>query len=121
MAIKFKKQMEKFLKSFQENVPRLLEGKEFEEARSDIQEKLQQREAELLSELSQFATRHGFIVKKTQGGMLTVPVVNEQPLNQEEYEKLAEEDRDAIRHKREKVDESVRETFRQLRKFAEIP
>ncbi len=120
MAIKFKKQMEKLLKSFQENVPRLLEGKEFEEARSDIQEKLQQREAELLSELSQFATRHGFTVKKTQGGMLTIPVVKDQPLNQEEYDKLADEDRDAIRLKREKVDELVRETFRQLRKFARV-
>ena len=120
MAIKFKKQMEKFLKSFQETVPRLLEGKDFEEARSDIQDKLQFRETELLSELTQFAVRSGFIVKKTQGGMLTIPVVNDQPLNQEEYEKLAEEERDVIRQKREKVDESVRETFRQLRKFARV-
>ncbi|MCI0606456.1 AAA family ATPase [bacterium] len=120
MALKFKKQMEKFLKSFQENVPRLLEGKEFEEARSDIQEKLQQREAELLSELSQFASRFGFMIKKTQGGMLTIPVLNDQPLNQEEYDKLAGEEREGIRQKREKVDESVRETFRQLRKFARV-
>src|SRR5262245_28665211 len=52
--------------------------------------------------------------------MLTVPIVNDQPLNQEEYDKLAEDQREAIRQKREKVDESVRETFRQLRKFARV-
>jgi predicted ATP-dependent protease len=119
-AMKFKKQMEKFLKSFQESVPQLLEGKEFEEARSDIQEKLQQREIELLGELNQFASKNGFLIKKTQGGMLTVPIVNDQPLSQEEYDKLGEEQRDAIRQKREKVDESVRETFRQLRKFTRV-
>jgi len=119
-AMKFKKQMEKFLKSFQESVPRLLEEKEFEEARSGIQEKLQQREAELLGELDQFASGHGFLIKKTQGGMLTVPIVNEQPLSQEEYGKLGEKEREAIRLKREKVDEFVRETFRQLRKLARI-
>jgi lon-related putative ATP-dependent protease len=119
-AIKFKRQMEKFLKSFQENLMRALEGKDFEETRSDIQEKLQQRETELLNELNQFASSHGFLVKKTQGGMLTVPIVNDQPLSQEEYDKLADEEREAIREKREKVDELVRETFRQLRNFARV-
>ena len=120
MAIKFKKQMEKFLKSFQETVPRLLEEKEFEESRSEIQDKLQKRESELITELNQLANQRGFVVKKTQGGMLTVPTMNDQPLSQEEYDKLTEEERDVIRQKREKVDEAVRETFRQLRKFARV-
>jgi lon-related putative ATP-dependent protease len=118
VATKFKKKMEQFLKSLQESVPGLLESKEFEESRNDIQEKMQQKEVELLGELNQFAVKNGFVIKKTQGGMLTVPVKNDQPLSQEEYDRLSDESREAIRQKREKVDELVRETFRQLRKYA---
>ncbi len=119
-ATRFKKQMENFLKSFQETVPRLLESKEFEEARNDIQEKLQEREVSLLGELNQLAALRGFLIKKTQGGMLTIPIKEEQPLNQEEYDRLPDEEKEVIRGKREVVDEAVRETFRQLRKFARV-
>ncbi|MDD1675431.1 MAG: AAA family ATPase, partial [Methanomicrobiales archaeon] len=75
----------------------------------------EKEKAKIIGQINENAERMGFTIQMSPTGLIIIPVINGKPLSEEEFNALSEEDREEIRQRREKLDQELRNGFRQLR------
>ena len=73
-----------------EAIPKVFEGKEFEQQKNRITEEYQERNKELFESLEADANSEGFTVQGSDGTLIIVPLRPDgKPLSREDYEQLS--------------------------------
>ena len=85
---KFKADVEELEKILRDEIPKAFDSQEYERHKAVILDQYQKVRSELLEELSVKAREHGFALKITNSGFLTVPVQEGREVAQEEYAEL---------------------------------
>lgn len=80
--------VEELIGHIAEEIPKVFESKEYELQKSRVAETYQERQKALFEELESRATQEGFTLQKTVSGLVLVPLRDEHPLSQQEYEEL---------------------------------
>lgn len=91
MGREFKKDMEEFVKIIEQELDKAFNGDEYETERSRIIKKYREKKDELVMKLSQEAQEHGFRVRLANSGIYFMPLVDGEPISEEEFNQLDED------------------------------
>lgn len=109
--------MHNLIEELRSEIPRVFAGEEFERQKGKLLEEFYSRTNELYQELEEFAASLEFSISKTATGLASVPLVNGQPVSQQEYEELPEEAKESIQARNRRVQEKMNETMRRYREL----
>jgi lon-related putative ATP-dependent protease len=90
MGKEFCKDTRELVSALKVEIPKAFEGDDCEHQKRDILQELEEESEELFSELNELAEKKGFSLKRTNTGFISLPLVNGEPVNEEEFEKLDE-------------------------------
>jgi predicted ATP-dependent protease len=109
--------MDELLEYAQREIPRAFESEDYERRRHAAIEELTTRRDTLVSDLQAFARSHEFAVDMTPTGIVSIPLLNGQPIPTGTFPQLAPEVREAIGCHGKEVQAQVAATLRQLRQL----
>ncbi len=111
----FKKEMEKFVGSVVGALRSAFESDDYVKKRTSSLRSIEEERSELTSRINQIAEEGGFALQQSQIGLVLIPVVNGQPLNEQEFMQLPQSAQQKIQKKREVVQGKIFSSFRSLR------
>ncbi len=110
--------VERLVTRLSEAIPKVFEGKEFEQQKNTINEEYQARNKELFESLEADANKEGFTVQGSDGTLIIVPLRPDgKPLSREDYEQLSADERKFIDDKAVIQKEKLNEVLRQVRQL----
>jgi len=116
-ANEFKKDMEILVNELKVELPKTFESEIYEEHRNQIIKEFQNKRNQLLDQIEKTAKTSGFQIKQTPSGIVFIPLIEGQPIKEEEMEKLTEEAKTEIRKKQEMLYEELNDALRKIRDF----
>jgi lon-related putative ATP-dependent protease len=112
-----KTDMASFVAEARRALPRAFESEDYATRRQEALGKLDTERAAVISEVNTNAAQQGFTIQMGPTGLLIIPVIDNKPLTEEEFNALPPETRTEIIHKREALDLDLRGGFRRLREL----
>jgi lon-related putative ATP-dependent protease len=106
--------MEELISHFGEAIPKVFESKEYEQAKSAIASESQEKNKKLVQVLEERVNADGFLLQRTVGGLVLVPVRNGEPLSNQEFAELSEEERNTYESKGSELQLLLNDTLRQI-------
>jgi len=113
----FKLDMEDFIKLLRVDIPKAFESKEFEEEKNKLSDKYSTQKEKYFKGLREFGSKNSIQVQFTPTGIATVPLVNNKPAQQQQFENLDEETKSKLRENKKAVDSQVAITLQNVRKI----
>ena len=107
--------MTRFVDEMRKAMVNAFESEDYANRREETLKKFEERKSELMKELNQKAMEAGFALQRSQIGMLIVPVIDGQAINEQQFSILPQKIRDEIAENRGKLQEDLRNAFRQIR------
>ena len=117
MGRQLSRDVETLVGRLQEEIPRVFESKEYEQAKSQLASGYQERHKQLLQELEEEAGKEGFILQRSASGLILTPLRDGHPLSREEYENLSEGERAEFDRKGGALQQRLNEVLRQVREM----
>jgi len=111
----FKRGMERFIEETKEGLKQAFESEEYAEKRSETLKGFEAERNELTNAVTRVAAEAGFQLQQSPIGLVLVPVVDGQPVPEQQFAQLSEDLRQQIMAKRNETQERIQSTFRQLR------
>jgi len=111
----FRRDVEKFIEFMQSEIPKAFESKEYEEQKARIVEDAEKAKEVLFSEAGRRALELGFQLTITRTGIVKVPLLKGKPLQQQELDSLAPEQRHELEEREKKVDAEIRDFLAKAR------
>ena len=113
----FKSDMEDFIKLLRVDIPKAFESKEFEEEKNKLSDKYSSQKEKYFKGLREFGSKNSIQVQFTPTGIATVPLVNNKPAQQQQFENLDEKTKSKLRENKKAVDSQVAITLQNVRKI----
>ncbi len=101
------KEMADLLDYFRYQIPRQLESESFEIKKGEVIRWYQEESERNYHGIEAEAARLSFVIKSTQGGFVINPIVGGEAIGKEEFEKLADGEKEKIRKNEEKLQEKL--------------
>ncbi|MHA1909913.1 MAG: Lon protease family protein, partial [Candidatus Thorarchaeota archaeon] len=98
-------------------LPEIFESEDYITRRQATTKAIEIERNELFAELNKLAQEKGFILRSTPSGLLVVPVLEGQPLTDEQVAALDQKSLEMITKAREELDVELRNAMRELRKM----
>ena len=111
----FVRDMEKFVEEMKKSLIAAFESEDYATRREDTLGQYEEKKQELMRELNQKAQEAGFVLQRSQIGMVIVPVINGQIINEQQFSILPQSVRDEIQDRRKNLQDELRTAFRQFR------
>ncbi len=119
MGQEFKKDVDRLVERLAEELPKLFEGKDYEEQKNQLATACQDKKNLLLEKLEKEANAKGFVLQRRVSGFVILPVRKGEPLTQEEYAALSDREKARLEEQGGKLQGRISETIRQLRRLDE--
>lgn len=114
MGSKLQKDMTKLVKNLKTNIPISFDSEEFEKQKNEVIQEYQMQSSELMEGFNQFAKQRGFMLKKSEQGLLTIPIIDDVPIDEEEYMKLGAEVKKKLEEESYVVQDKLLDTMKQI-------
>ena len=118
-ALKFKKQMGKFIEDLQSELPKAFSSESYQEKQSKLKESYADKQRTLFKKLDQSAADRQITIQKTQTGYQTIPLLDDKPMSQEAFQQLSEEQRAAIEENIRALQAETESTLREVNKISQ--
>lgn len=115
MGCKLEKDMKKLVKSLWIKIPRAFDEENYERQRNDIIQEYQEHSSELMDDFNKYAKQKGFILKKSEQGLMTIPLIEDNPIDEEAFDKLGADVRKRIEEDSFMVQSKLLDTMKQIR------
>ena len=116
-AVQLSRDMKYFIDEVGRALPRAFESEEYVNKREATVKSVQERSREILSRLGHEAEKEGFVIQSSRIGLFLVPVIGGKPVTDQEVLSLPTQVRAEIESKREKLNDAVRSSLRQVREL----
>lgn len=113
----FRKQVQEFIEAARREIPTAFESEDYSTRREALEVEFNNRRQELFNLLSRKAREQGFILQSSPAGIFIIPTKDGQPLSQEAFESLPEEEKSQILQRRSAIEAELREVFREVRRM----
>lgn len=113
----FKENMESFVKDIRKDLKKAFNNQDFEKEKSLIKQEYEEKRSKLLEELNAKTMKEGFQVKASQNGIYMLPVINGQPINEEDFAKLDEKIKAEFEEKSQSVQEKIFEAIGKIKQL----
>lgn len=107
--------MKKLLKDLKVKVPQAFEGEEYEKQKSQIVQEYQGNSSEYMERFNAFAREQGFIIKKSEHGLITIPLRDGKPMEDKDYLEMTPEERKKIEDNSFIVQGKLMETLKSIK------
>jgi predicted ATP-dependent protease len=114
-GLQFVKDMEKFVDEMKKALVAAFESDDYATRREETVKQFEEKKQELLRELNQKSKDAGFVLQRSQIGMLIVPVINGQIINEQQFSILPQSVKEEIQERRRALQDELRLAFRQFR------
>lgn len=111
----FQKDMAELVELIKIEVKRAFSDEEYHKQKSDINRMFEDKKAEFLEKMNEDAREFDFLVKSQGGGVYFLPVVEGNPVGEEEYEELSEEMKTQIEENSQGMQEKVAGLMRDIK------
>jgi lon-related putative ATP-dependent protease len=111
----FVSDMDKFVDEMKKALISAFESDDYANRREETLKQYEEKKQELLNELNQKAQEAGFVLQRSQIGMLIVPVINGQTINEQQFSILPQNIKEDIQSRRKELQDQLRVAFRQFR------
>ena len=95
----FKEKVEDTIENIKKLIPETFKGMEYESRKSELIRISNQRKSQILKELNEKSTKYGFMYSPTEHGLISIPMKDDRPMNEEEYQNLSIEQREELMSK----------------------
>ena len=116
-AKSLKKDIADFIENTKKVLPEVFQSDDYSSRRKIALKAAEDKRDKLISEISQVATKKGFALQSSESGLLIVPTSEGQPMNQQDIEALDPVALQKMNKAREELEDSLRDTMRQLREI----
>lgn len=113
----FKENMESFVKDIRKDLKKAFNNQDFEKEKSLIKQEYEEKRSKLLEELNAKTMKEGFQVKASQNGIYMLPVINGQPINEDNFAKLDEKIKAEFEEKSQSVQEKIFEAIGKIKQL----
>ncbi len=113
----FKEAMDGFIKEIRKDIRKTFNNDDFEKEKALIKQEFEEKRSALLDKLNQDASKHNFQVKTAQNGIYMMPIVNGKVIEEEEFEKLADEIKQEYEEKSLIVQEQIMNAISQIKEI----
>ncbi len=113
----FRDGIDGFIEQMQKALQNAFESEDYAARREEILQKYEDKKQELWSELNKKAQDAGFVIQRSQIGIMIVPVINGQLINDQQFTVLPQSVRDEIQDRRKKLQDSMRSSLIQFREI----
>lgn len=117
MGYRLQRDMKKLVKSLKIKVPKAFDGEEYEKQKSEIIQEYQEKSSERMESFNEFAREQGFIIKKSEQGLMTIPIVDGKPMEEKDYLEMSTEERKRLEDNSYIVQNKLMETMKHIRDF----
>lgn len=114
-----KKDMEDFSLDIQESLEKAFSSSSYEEEKKIIYSEVKKKRQEKMQELYKFAEEKGFVLKGSNTGYLSIPIIGGKEIDAETYENLEEEVKKKIAEKSLSVHEKAGEVIKEVQEIDE--
>ncbi len=111
----FKAAMASFIDEAKRIIPKVFESEDYINRRNAALHDIEEERAKLFAQIDANAQEKGFLIQPGPAGILTIPVKDGKPLQQEEFFALPEKEQADFQKRREELMANLRDLFRQLR------
>jgi predicted ATP-dependent protease len=111
---KFKMDMTELLDSLKRDLPRAFESDNYRERNQLLAEKYAEKKKALITKIEESAKEQGFQIKSTPAGIVTIPVVDGEPITGDDFQSLGEDLKKEIEEKQIKLNITVMKTLREI-------
>lgn len=115
----FKKDIESMIELIKKEIITAFRSNEYETKKNELIKEYQQRNQELIKALNDKAQDYGFIFKETEHGLMTIPLVEQRPMTQDEYEELSMDEIENIRERSNELSMKTFDLFNDIRELEE--
>lgn len=116
----FKEAMDGFIKEIKKDIKNTFNNDDFEKEKALIKQEFEEKRTSLLEKLNENASKHNFQVKTAQNGIYMMPVVNGKAIEEEEFEKLADDIKQQYEEKSVLVQEQIMSTISQIKEIERL-
>ena len=113
----FKEDMAKLVAIFKKELPKALQSEDYEKQKMALLHNYELKQDALLTELHTFAAEYSFQIKNTEAGIYFIPLVNGEPMEDEAFEALSDETKEAIEKNSQLIQEKAGLTFRETQRL----
>ncbi|MCE5338512.1 MAG: AAA family ATPase [Methanomicrobiaceae archaeon] len=113
----FREDMKRFIEEARRALPRAFESEEYAKRRDETLQSLQGARTDLIARINQRAQEAGFVIQMSPIGLLTIPVINGQPVPEEQFINLPDEVRAEVQRRRDALNTELRSTLRQVQEI----
>ncbi len=110
----FRMDMAKLVESLKQELPRAFDSDEYRDRNRLIVESNAEKKKSLISAVEKKAKEKGFEIKSTPAGIVTIPIIDGEPLKSEDYQNLGDDLKKEIEEKQAELNQMVRDTLREI-------
>ena len=118
-ALKFKKQMGKFIEDLQNELSKAFSSESYQQKQSTLKDRFADKQRALFKKLDQFAADRQISIQKTQTGFQTIPLQDEKPMPREVFQTLSKEQQEAIEENIRALQAEIESTLREVSKLGQ--
>lgn len=114
MGNKLERDMKRLVKSLKIKIPRAFDGEEYEKQKSSIVQEYQEKSSQFMEDFNKLAKEKGFVIKKTEQGIMTIPMIKDKPMEEADFMKLQPEEKRQLEENSIAVQTSLVEVMKQI-------
>lgn len=115
MGRDFKRDMEEFVKVIEQEIQKAFNGEEYDNERSRIIKEFRDKKDEFVMQLSQEAQERGFRVKIANSGIYFMPIIDGEPISEEDFKQLDEDVKIELSKSSEELQTQTSDIIRKIR------
>ena len=113
----FKESMESFINDIKKDLRNAFNNKDFEKEKALIKQEYEEKRAKLLEKLNEKTSKEGFQIKASQNGIYMLPMINGQPINEDDFAKLDEKVKSDFEERSQSVQEKIFDAIGQIKQL----
>ncbi len=111
------KHMETLISELKLAIPRAFSSEQYDNQKNSVLETLQNETNKVFDELEDSAQKEGFTLKRTNKGIMTIPLVDGEQVEQDDYDSLNEDQKKLIEENRQKIQSKMSYALRKVREL----
>ena len=115
MGRQFKEDMSELVEVFNVEIQKAFSSGDYETQKNEILKSYDDKRDQLMKKLSEIAAEHGFAIRTTNSGLFFMPIVDGNPINEENYDSLSEDVKETINRESDLVQEQTSIVMRQIK------
>lgn len=111
------KDMNRLIKLLKMRIPKVFEGEEYEKQKNQIIQEFQEHSSEIMDDFNKYAKEQGFMLKRSEQGLLTIPIIEGKPIEEEDFINMEASNRKKIEEKSYIVQKRLMESMKQVKEM----